>query len=245
MYWDNCEQMKTEAVFFDKDGTLLDFDALWVTVSEHAIKEILSNIGVPNIGVRDVLESLGVHKGITDINSVLSYGTYMQISESICAFLMKNGCTVKLNEIVAITDNAYKNAADKGKIVPACEDICGVLQKIKDKGIKIALVTTDGPFMTDKCIDTLKIRDYFDRIYTADGEYPPKPNPYCINDFCGKYGINKQYAVMVGDTLTDVEFAKNGGIRMIGIAKSENNKTVLQRATDTVVSDISLLPELI
>lgn len=237
--------MKTEAVFFDKDGTLIDFDALWITVSEYAINDILSNVGMPDIGATDVLEMIGVRNGVTDINSVLSYGTYMQISESIRAFLMKKGCMVKTDELAAITDNAYKNAADKGRIVPACKDICGVLKKIKDKGIKIALVTADGPFMTDKCIDNLKIRGYFDRIYTDDGVYPTKPDACCIDDFCGKYGINKQNAVMVGDTLTDVEFARNGGIRMIGVAKGENNKAILGEFADTVVTDISKIPDLL
>lgn len=237
--------MKTQAVFFDKDGTLLDFDALWAAVSENAIKEILSCVGMLDINVDEVLEALGVHNGVTDISSVLSYGTYAQISESIRVFLAKKGCTVKSNEIVAITDNAYKNASDKGEVLPACKDICGVLQKIKDKGIKTALVTTDGKLMTDKCIDKLKIRQYFDRIYTADGEYPPKPNSHCINDFCDEYGINKSCAVMVGDTLTDVEFAKNGGIRMIGVAKGERNTNILRRYTDIVVSDISCVVDLI
>jgi len=32
--------MKTKAIIFDKDGTLLDFDGFWVTVSENAIGEI-------------------------------------------------------------------------------------------------------------------------------------------------------------------------------------------------------------
>lgn len=237
--------MKTQAVFFDKDGTLLDFDALWAAVSENAVKEILSRVGMLDIDVDEVLEALGTHNGITDINSVLSYGTYAQISESIRMFLIEKGCTVKSDELIAITDNAYKNASDKGEVLPACKDICGVLQRIKDKGIKTALVTTDSKFMTDKCIDKLKIRQYFDKIYTADGEYPPKPNPYCINDFCDEYGIDKSCAVMVGDTLTDAEFAQNGGIRMIGVAKGERNTNILRVYTDIVVSDISYVPKLI
>ena len=37
--------MKTKAIFFDKDGTLIDFDAIWVPVSYNAIGNLLKKIG--------------------------------------------------------------------------------------------------------------------------------------------------------------------------------------------------------
>jgi phosphoglycolate phosphatase-like HAD superfamily hydrolase len=46
---------------------------------------------------------------------------------------------------------------------------------------------------------------------------------------------------MVGDTLSDMNFAINGGIRSVGLAKSEENKAILLEKTDTVVPDISYL----
>lgn len=237
--------MKTEAVFFDKDGTLLDFDALWVKVSEYAVKEILDAVDMHYIDVNDVLEELGVKDGITDINSVICYGTYMKISEKIYEILMKKGCTVKQDEFIFITKIAYENASDKGEIIPTNKNICGILHKIRDMGIKTALVTADSPLMIEKCIYELGMKGCFDEIYTDNGKYPPKPSPYCIDDFCRKYGIDKSKAVMVGDTATDVDFAHNGGIRMIGIAKGKRNQIALQSKTDIVLSDISHIFEYI
>ena len=33
-----------KAIIFDKDGTLIDFDSFWITVSVDAIKHILKNV---------------------------------------------------------------------------------------------------------------------------------------------------------------------------------------------------------
>ena len=57
-----------------------------------------------------------------------------------------------------------------------------------------------------------------DRIYTDDGKGHPKPDPYFIQEIIKKYGMKKEELVMAGDTVTDMEFARNGGIKAIGVA---------------------------
>lgn len=46
---------------------------------------------------------------------------------------------------------------------------------------------------------------------------------------------------MVGDTLTDVRFGKNGGIRVIGVGANERNRSILKREADAVIQDLSEL----
>ena len=50
---------------------------------------------------------------------------------------------------------------------------------------------------------------------------------------------------MVGDTLTDMNFAKNAGVKAIGVAKSEKNKSILMPYADAVIHDISKILEVI
>ncbi|MBQ7348718.1 MAG: HAD-IA family hydrolase, partial [Clostridia bacterium] len=111
----------------------------------------------------------------------------------------------------------------------------------KEKGIKLAVVTADDAFTTEKCLKALGIDDMFDVVYTDDGTHPNKPDPYCIEDFCAKYGLSKGQVVMVGDSLTDVNFAKNGGVKFVGVAKGEKNTAFLSAHADTVLPDISHL----
>ena len=53
--------------------------------------------------------------------------------------------------------------------------------------------------------------------------------------------IEKSEILMVGDTQTDVLFAKNSGVKFMGVAKTENNKAVLSKIADTVANDLSYL----
>ncbi len=73
--------MKADAVIFDKDGTLIDFDSIWVPVSVKALEDILGELHREDIPVGEFLTAFGVHDGVTDINGVLCKGTYAQMGQ--------------------------------------------------------------------------------------------------------------------------------------------------------------------
>ena len=63
--------MKKEIIVFDKDGTLIDFDAFWVKVSISAEKQVLRLTGKEYVDIQKVLNSFGVENNITDIDGIL------------------------------------------------------------------------------------------------------------------------------------------------------------------------------
>jgi hypothetical protein len=69
--------------------------------------------------------------------------------------------------------------------------------------------------MTEDCLHRLGITSYFTDIYTDDGTHPNKPDPYCIFALQEKYGLSSEEIVMVGDTIKDMQFARNGGTVLI------------------------------
>ena len=83
----------TKAIIFDKGGTLLDFDAFWVPVSEKAILDVLAYFGEGESLLFEILEAFGVHNGVTDIDGVLCKGTYEEMGEIVYNVLYKNGHT--------------------------------------------------------------------------------------------------------------------------------------------------------
>lgn len=237
--------MKVEAIVFDKDGTLIDFNPFWVTVSVYAIKDVLRKLNREDIPYKIILAALGVENGITDIDGILCQGTYEQMGLVIHDILKSYGCNILPENIIRMVTDAYSKNADMGEIKPTCENIREVLEQLKKGGRKLLVVTTDNYEVTHKCLKKLGIEELFDEVYTDDGKFPAKPDPYCILEFCKSSGIDKDKVIMVGDTMTDIRFARNAGIPVIGVGATEKNRAKLSACADAVVPDISHIPDMI
>ncbi|MBQ7037301.1 MAG: HAD hydrolase-like protein [Clostridia bacterium] len=228
-----------KAIIFDKDGTLIDFDSFWIAVSVNAINHILRYFGREDIPLSEILSAIGVGNGVSDIDGLLCKGTYEQIALAINDVLKKYGCHVSDDEIIRVAVEAYNRNADSGVVKATCENIKEVLSGLKEKGIKLAVVTTDNPEITHKCLEELGTLALFDKVYTDDEKTPVKPDPYCAFDFSEFTGAEKHEMVMVGDTMTDVHFARNAGIAVIGVGKTEEKRNRLCEHADAVMPDIS------
>lgn len=228
--------MDIRAIIFDKDGTLMDFDSFWIEVSVCAMEDILKKLGREDIPVRELMASLGADGAAVDIDGLLCKGTYEQIGLSIYDVLKSHGAEISPDEAVAMTVEAYNENAVHGTVKPACDNIREVLQQLKSGKRRLAVATTDNPQITLMCLEKLGIADLFDKIYTDDGKTPVKPNPQCAKDFCAEFGISPEKTVMVGDTMTDVSFAKNAGISAIGVGRERER---LAPYADAVIPDIS------
>lgn len=237
--------MNTKVIIFDKDGTLMDFDSFWVTVTCNMIEELKCETGMLDVPTDEILAVLGVEDGVTGIKGSLCCGTYKQMGEEIHDVLKRYGCQSAIDEVTRLMIQGYHKNYDKAIIKPTCDNICEVLAGLKSCGIRLVVVTTDEPLGTQKCLQRLGIDGYIDRVYTDDGYFRTKPDPHCIFDILEKECVDKSEVVMVGDTLTDITFARNGGIKAIGVAKNEKNREILAGQTDKVMPDISYIFEVL
>ncbi len=239
--------MTPNTIFFDKDGTLMKFDPFWISVSRYAVKDILNKHNLGKFSEKyteEILALLGVIDNKTDVDAVLCKGTYAEIAEIIHGFLTEKKCNTELETLKSDVIEAYNLNIDKGDVVPACGDIRGVLAKLRDMGMELCVVTTDNTEITHACLKRLDILDMFQCIYTDDGKTPTKPAPDCIIEYCAATGTAKNKIVMVGDTDTDIRFARNAGISVICVG-DEENLTKFEKRADATVSDISYICDVI
>jgi phosphoglycolate phosphatase len=239
------DTMRVDGIIFDKDGTLMSFDAFWVSLSVKALEDVLGELGMDHGLLPEILTAFGVRDGVTDINGVLCKGTYAEMGEIVFDILAAHGCTALQGEVVKAVEDAYSRNAAAGDVKPTCPNLAETLAGLKEQGLRLAVVTTDNEPITRHCLTGLGILEYFDVIFTDDGHTPTKPDPFCAGEFCRLYGLEKSRVMMVGDTMTDVRFAKNGGITAVSLAPAPEKKALLAPHTDVIINAISELTELV
>ena len=85
-------KIPADAVIFDKDGTLMDFDAFWITLSDLALKDILRQVNL-NVSLADeMLTAFGVQGDTVSVDGILCKGTYREMIECVHQILQSHGC---------------------------------------------------------------------------------------------------------------------------------------------------------
>ncbi len=222
-----------KGIVFDKDGTLIDYESFWVPVAEGAVKELLDNEGFSDKRA-EVLDAIGAYKGI---NGVLCYGTYGDIASAINSVIGKD---CYKGERVA---DIFSKSLNLAKVSPTCPNIKEVFSKLREKGLKLAVVTSDNLAITEFCLKEIGIIDFFDVIYADDGVHPSKPNPYYMQKFCADFSLEPNEVLMVGDTMTDMNFAKNSGA--VSLAVGKYAPELLSSVADNIAKDISFVLEIL
>ncbi|MDF2530037.1 MAG: hypothetical protein K0Q57_917 [Gammaproteobacteria bacterium] len=94
------------------------------------------------------------------------------------------------------------------------EGVKDVLIEFKARNIKLAIATSKARVELDKALEYLDLKDFFE-ITCCGEEYENKPNPAMLNYIMSKFGVNAEESLMIGDTVTDIEFAHNANMRII------------------------------
>ncbi len=222
--------MDIKAIAFDKDGTLLDYEALWLPVARGALEGLLADSG-RDIPLEDLMNAIEAYAGI---RGVLCHGTYGDIAGRLQPLL---------GEVTAAqVETAFVAAMPQGQVRPTCDDLPGVLTALRQRGLKLALITSDSDVGAALGMKALGIYDLLDRVYADDGVHPSKPDPYHMHRFCRDFGLQPAEVLMVGDTASDMAFARRSGAVAVAVAKTEADRAVVAPVADVVLPDVSHLP---
>ncbi|MEM7801928.1 MAG: HAD family hydrolase, partial [Chloroflexota bacterium] len=113
------------------------------------------------------------------------------------------------------------------------------LKHLKAAGLTLVLATNDDRPFTQKTIETLGMEGLFSMVLCGDDSHPSKPDPAGINLITAELDIPPEKMMMVGDTLSDMKFAQNGGVAYrIGVDNTSGPNGQLESATHAVIQTI-------
>ena len=98
-----------------------------------------------------------------------------------------------------------------------------LLPRLHKKGVLIAVVSNKFQEGTERLIKKFFPDIPFVAILGNRPGFPLKPAPEIVQEVLQKAGIRKEYALMVGDSPTDMKTAENSGIRGIAVSWGYRN----------------------
>lgn len=116
------------------------------------------------------------------------------------------------------------------------------LIELKARGYHLGVATADTMDITLVMLETLGVRDLFEYVGAEDGKTPAKPNPHMLDVFCKQLGITNEEVIMVGDTLCDMKFGENAGVKTVGVLGTIS-EDVLKEHADVVLPSVANLAE--
>lgn len=112
-----------------------------------------------------------------------------------------------------------------------------VLDELKGRGMKIGCISNKPHHFTKLCCDHFFPADTFAVILGQRDEVPRKPDPAGAHEAAALLGLTTADCAYVGDSGIDMAFAKNSGMRGIGVSWGFRSVAELQEhGADVIVN---------
>ena len=130
----------------------------------------------------------------------------------------------KLQQLVAAYKHIYKHVDTTP--TPLFNGVTELLKQLKQQGKHIAVATGKSRVGLDRLLAESGLQDYFVITRTAC-EAQSKPHPDMLEQILQQLQLVPQQAVMVGDTLIDMELAQRAGVDAIGVTMGVASREIL------------------
>lgn len=206
--------MEKKIYIFDLDGTLIDSMTMaW----EKVMLKYLDDHGVvypPDIISRVV--ALGF-QGL-----VAYYKEHFHINEPAEKMLADI-----LNGLQGLYDN----------VIPAKPNVEETLIALREKGIRLNVLTASPHRFLDPCLKRLGLIGYFDNLWTVEDLGVTKADPRIYEIIAQKLGVATSDCVMVDDSLPSLRTAKSAGVFTVGIYDeiSKHHENIIREFVDQYI----------
>ncbi|MCP3936703.1 MAG: HAD family hydrolase [Actinomycetia bacterium] len=202
-----------KGIVFDKDGTLVDLDARWVSFFHNFAGGIATTFDDATL-INDLLDAVGVDAQHLIPNGPAAVETGSEIRDRMLDVLTDRGLTVDESRSVVV--GAYRQATF-GQVKPL-GDVTAAFDTLDAVGLKLGIATADDRHNTNFELDSLGVRDLVDSMMCGDDPGPVKPDPGVLDHFCEHWAMTSSQLLFVGDSHQDLATAVAANVRFVAVA---------------------------
>lgn len=228
-------------IIFDKDGTLIDFNAMWgIWVTELAQKlELASRRPI----AAQLYAVLGFEPNSGRINPYghLAVAPMAVLQELSLEVVIEAGLSRPAAQ--ALVAAAWQ-PPDPVELAYPLADLSALFSSLKTCGLSIAVATTDDRAPTIATLAKLGLDGWVAATICADEGVPVKPAPDMVLAVCQTLGVPPQKAVVVGDTVADLQMGRAAGAGLVvGVLSGVSPVAVLAPYADILLPGVAELIE--
>ena len=229
----NITFAKIEAILFDKNGTLEDSETFLRNIAQKSARIIDAQI--PGIG-EPLLMAFGVDGGKLDLAGLIAVASRQETEIAAAAYIAETGrgwfeslqiARQSLDEAEKSFDNTH---------APLFPGTLELIQNLSKTGLKLGILSAATTEEVNGFINYHQLDGYMQLGMGVDGNLS-KPDPRLFLQACESLGVEPGNTLMVGDSVGDMQMAKNAKANgCIGITWVGNTGNV--KGADVVINKL-------
>ena len=229
--------MPLHGILFDKDGTLIHFDATWGPATAAAMRKMTGGNAALLRRLADAnhFDLAALSFAPTSPFIAGSSATYVEVWAQ--ALGRSDPEALKCEMDGLLHDAALNHLSPVG-------DVALVLTQLKTQGIRLGLATNDSERGARSQIEALGLTAHFEFVAGYDSGHGSKPLPGMVRAFAEFTGLAPGAVALVGDSVHDMHAARAAGALAIAVLTGPASRADLAPHADHVLDDISALPAL-
>jgi phosphoglycolate phosphatase len=222
-----------DLVVFDKDGTLIDFHAMWGGWALALGARLDGATRRPVSG--DVFATIGFDpaSGRVRAGAPLAVATMAEIRETVAA-VVRRWCPS-----IAAARRAVETAWFEPDPVATAQpigDVAGLFAVLHASGRVIAVATTDDRSPTEATLRGLGLRGDVAAIACGDDGVGVKPDPAMLFALCQAARTPPARTAIIGDTPADLAMGRAAGAgRVVGVLSGVGSRAELSPLADALL----------
>jgi ribonuclease HI len=249
--WPGGSHNDCELIVFDKDGTIIDFESVWLNMAaaraQWLADKLSSNSAELFTWRNRFLRAAGVEP---ESGRISLSGPIVNLS-----FENQSYCLATLLHTILPEKYSWKQALeftsqsiewalhhnDPAKLAAPIKGAFEFIKEIAQTNIKLALLTSDSTDNAKRTLERFGVLDLFCVVQGSDIN-PAKPSPRALLKVCKQAGVDPSRTIVIGDAPNDVRMSLEANIPAIcleGLATDQELLELGASATFKTWSEIS------